>query len=379
MQVSLPGGDFMASPEHELAIFIFERQPGSEYILFIHFANLVPIAWESKLRPTALQGAVIATQEINTSFEAAYMKHTRKASLTVEPSSSGLFLYGIIPTGENTIFNVAGAGADFIDVFTVPIYYPLSSSPREQGIAGVVSASPCLNFHSLTHKEAEACQATHQQVISAVMQFFPILPVRCGTILSCELEVSELLSQHNNEFQAALEKIRGRSEMEITVTWDLKAVLQEIEQQDAILFARDLLAGCVDSETATRIRALDNLVKTSLDLHRNLFCRRFLPTLQEITSDIAVSPLVDDHTVLQAALLLDRDSRRALEQRLEAVSHSYMVLHHTGGPALKFSLAGPFPPNHFATFDVQSRPFFKLPAQNCGGQIGSQSYQLLSA
>lgn len=59
--------------------------------------------------------------------------------------TSGLFLYGIISTGENIIFDVSGAGAEIIDVYTVPNYSPLSASPRAQGIAGVVSASPNFN------------------------------------------------------------------------------------------------------------------------------------------------------------------------------------------------------------------------------------------
>ena len=126
--------------------------------------------------------------------------------------TSGLFLYGIIPTGENIIFDVSGAGAEIIDVYTVPYYSPLS-----QGIAGVVSASPTLDFNSLTHKEIKSYQTLHQCVIATVLQSFPLLPVRFGTQLSNECEVTQLLARGNVEFQCALEKLGGRTEMEITI------------------------------------------------------------------------------------------------------------------------------------------------------------------
>jgi hypothetical protein len=140
---------------------------------------------------------------------------------------SALYLYGIIPTGENIIFDVSGAGAEIIDVFTVPYHSPLSASPRAQGIAGVVSASPTFDFNSLSRKKMKTYQALHQRVVASVMQFYPVLPVRFGTRLLSELEVGQLLAQELVEFPGALEKLGGRAEMEVTITWNMGTVHQE--------------------------------------------------------------------------------------------------------------------------------------------------------
>jgi Gas vesicle synthesis protein GvpL/GvpF len=283
--------------------------------------------------------------------------------------TSGLYLYGIIPTGENIIFDVSGAGAEIIDVFTVPYYSPLSASPRAQGIAGVVSASPTFDFNHLTRKETKTYQARHQQVITKVMQSFPVLPVRFGTVLSSEMEVSQLLAEGNIEFRGALEKLSDRTEMEISVTWDLEAVLDEIEQQDAILFARDCLSTCSLDATAGRVQALGRLLKTSLDRRRSAIRQFILPVLHKITPDLSITCALDEHIVLQVSLLLDRNGRRELEQKLASLEKSYACLHHSGGPALAFHLDGPFPPTHFSIVDVKAIPFFPLPLAIQNGLI----------
>jgi hypothetical protein len=275
--------------------------------------------------------------------------------------TSGIYLYGIIPTGENIIFDVSGAGAEIIDVYTVPYYSPLSASPRAQGIAGVVSASPISDFTSLSRKEFQTYQTLHQRVIATVRQSFPVLPVRFGTQLTNEFEVSQLLAEGNIEFQCALEKLSNRTEMEITVTWDLDAVLREIEQQDAILFAKDSLTSCPVNETAARLQALGHLLKSSLDQRRSGLRNSILPVLQKITPDISVTCSTDAKVILQVSLLLDRNGRRELEQKLAALENSYACLYQTGGPALSFHLDGPFPPTHFSIVDIQTIPFLQLP------------------
>ena len=224
-------------------------------------------------------------------------------------------------------------------------------------------------------------QTLHQQVVAKVMQSFPVLPVRFGTVLSSELEVSQLLAEGNVEFRGALEKLSDRTEMEISVTWELKAVLNDIEQQDAILFARDCLLTCSLDETATRVQALRHLLKISLDQRRNAIRHSILPVLHKITPDISVTCAPDDHIVLQVSLLLDRNGRRELGQKLASLENSYTSLHNSGGPALAFHLDGPFPPTHFSIVDVQAIPCLPMPLPTWNGliNISNPAYQSINA
>jgi hypothetical protein len=292
---------------------------------------------------------------------------------------TGLYLYGIIPTGENIIFDVPGTGVEIIDVFTVPYYSALDASPRAQGIAGVVSASPTFDFNCLTRKEIENYQNLHRRALATVMQSFPVLPVRFGTVLSSEGEVSQMLGQGMLEFQSALEKINGRSEMEITITWDLATLLQEIDRQDAILFAKKCLSACSPNETAMREQALAHLIKTSLDQRRSSIRRAIMPVLHKITADISITFSTEDRVVLQASLLVDRNERRELDQKIAALENSYTSLHRTGGPALSFHLDGPFPPTHFSIVDVQAMPFMQMPIPMHSKMTGSQAFQAVNA
>jgi hypothetical protein len=84
------------------------------------------------------------------------------------------YVYAIIPTGSPLIFDeVSGVDDEHDEVYTVP----------HRDIAAVISASPLADYRGLKRDEAVRYLVPHQRVVEVVMQSFPALPVKFGTVL----------------------------------------------------------------------------------------------------------------------------------------------------------------------------------------------------
>jgi Gas vesicle synthesis protein GvpL/GvpF len=59
----------------------------------------------------------------------------------------------------------------------------------------------------------------HEQIVSRLMEQETVLPVRFGTVLEDEDEVSDLLRDRRDELHDALDRVRGAVEIGVRVTW----------------------------------------------------------------------------------------------------------------------------------------------------------------
>jgi len=286
----------------------------------------------------------------------------------VPSNASGLYVYAIIPTGDHVIFDVAGAGTENDEVFTIP--YPVSpdgqnSMPKPspdgapiRSLAAVVSASPLPDYHGLERPEAAAYLVAHQRVVETVMRDFSILPVKFGTVLTDESQVIQLLAQGASLFQAALDKYGKRVQMEVVVLWNLQHVFQQIALDETVLQAKAQLASAVTPEENLAKRVtLGRQVQAALEQRRAALGGEILPVLQEITQEMTVNPLMDDSMVMNVALLLDEKGCQALDQTLENLDATFESRGHTGSASLVFRRVGPLPPYSFTTIEVQPLSF----------------------
>ena len=281
----------------------------------------------------------------------------------VTSNASGLYLYAIIPTGDHFIFDVAGAGTENDEVFTIPYHSPLTASPDGQNgasirpLAAVVSASPLPDYHGLKRPEAVAYLVAHQRVVESVMRDFPALPVKFGTVLAGESQVTQLLAQGETLFQAALDKYGNRVQMEVVVLWNIQHVFQQIALDETVLQAKAQLASCSPEENLVKRIALGQLVQATLEQHRAALRGEILPGLQDIAQEMAVNPLMDDTMVLNVALLLDEKGCQALDRTLDVLDASFESRGYTGSSSLVFRRVGPLPPYSFTTIEVQTLTF----------------------
>ncbi|MBI4759341.1 MAG: GvpL/GvpF family gas vesicle protein, partial [Chloroflexi bacterium] len=128
------------------------------------------------------------------------------------------YIYAIIPTGDQVIFDVGGVDDDHDEVYSIP----------HRDLAAVVSASPLADYRGLKRDEAVRYLVPHQRVVEVVMQAFPVLPVKFGTVLPDEAWVRRLLAQGETLFRTTLERFSELVQMEVVVLWNLQEIFREI-------------------------------------------------------------------------------------------------------------------------------------------------------
>ncbi|HBY96870.1 MAG: GvpL/GvpF family gas vesicle protein [Ardenticatenaceae bacterium] len=250
------------------------------------------------------------------------------------------YIYAVIPGGVAGIFDVAGVDDGDGDVYAVPYH----------DLAAVVSSSPLPDYRGLRREDAVRYLVAHQRVIEAVMQAFPVLPVKFGTVLPNETRVRHLLAQGEALFRTTLEQFAGQMQMEVVVLWDLSEIFQEIGREEAIIQLKAQVAARPVEETPAERVAIGQIVKASLDRRRAALCQRLLPPLQEVALDLVVNPLMDESMVANVALLVDEAGGRLLDEQLAMLDERFEGRLH-------FRCVGPLPPNSFATVEVQGFSF----------------------
>jgi hypothetical protein len=264
------------------------------------------------------------------------------------PNSLGIYLYAIIPTGEEISFDVAGAGEDD-EVYTIP----------HDGIAAVVSASPLPDYRGLKRNEAALFLVIHQRVVETIMQDFPLLPAKFGTVLADETHVRRLLEKGKDIFRSALVQYADKVQMEVVVLWNVQQVFQEIAREESVVQLKAKIGNRPAEETLAERTALGQMVQASLERRRAALGEEILPALREIALDVAANPLMDDSMVANVALLVDKAGHQALDWRLEALDGEYARGERKtpGNTPLTFRCVGPLPPYSFTTVEVQALPY----------------------
>ncbi len=258
------------------------------------------------------------------------------------------YMYAIIPTKDKVVFDVAGVGEDHDEVYSVP----------HRDVAAVVSGSPLRDYRGLRRDEVVPRLVTHQRVVEAVMQDFPVLPVKFGTVMPNEAWVCRLLAQGEILFRSSLARFAGLVQIEVVVLWNLQEVFLEIGQEEPIARVRARVADLPPEETMAERIAAGRMVQASLDRRRVALRGRLLPSLRQVALDLAVNPHMSDSIVANVALLVDEAGRAALDRVLE-------VLDQVFGGELHFRCVGPLPPYSFATVEVQLPDFEAVDEARC--------------
>jgi hypothetical protein len=264
------------------------------------------------------------------------------------------YVYAIIPTGDQVIFDeVAGVDDEHDEVYTLP----------HRDLAAVVSASPLADYRGLKRDQAARYLVAHQRVAEAVMDAFPLLPVKFGTVLPDEDSVHRLLAQGETLFRTTLEKFADLVQMEVVVLWDLQQVFQEIGQEVHIAQLKAQIKGLPPKETLIERVAIGQMVQASLGQRRTSLRDYLIHWLGKVALDLVVNPPMGDSMVVNVALLVDEAGQKALDGQLEHLDEEFES-------QLIFRCVGPLPPYSFATVEVEVPSFEAVDEARCRLGLG---------
>lgn len=244
----------------------------------------------------------------------------------------GIYLYGIISTRNNLVFETDGLGESEGQVHTI----------LWEDIAVVVEPSPKADYRGMARSEVVRYLMAHQRVVEAVMADYQVLPMEFGTVLPGEEWAERLLEQGQVLFRRTLNDLAGRVQMEVTALWDLAPIFQEIAREEPIAQLKAELVQA-DPESVLRGRTtLGQMVQASLERRRLVLQQRILSGLQLLTQDRVSNSLMDDSMIVNVALLLDPAEHVALDECLRILDQEFEG-------RLRFRCVGPLPPYSFAT------------------------------
>jgi hypothetical protein len=159
----------------------------------------------------------------------------------------GIYVYGILPADIEMAADIPGVGA----------HPGLLRDIRHDGLVALVSevdtARPLGSPEDLR---------TYREILDATAAEVPILPLRFGTVLASDQAVAEeLLAAGHDEFTAALERLEGCAQFQVTACYAQDAVPSREEDTRAV---RQALEGVAVASVAREPAGERDLVDLAL-------------------------------------------------------------------------------------------------------------------
>jgi hypothetical protein len=209
------------------------------------------------------------------------------------------------------------------------------------GFTAVVGEYDGPALDALSKAERLRYLVIHQRVIEQVLDKYPVLPVKFGTILRSLDEVREVLISFRSRLEKAFEEVDGAVEIDLSATWDLGSLFKEIKREPEIATLLQPATEVSERTLLTRIR-VGELVHEALERRRKEYRHRTVDELAPLIRDAQPNPLPSDEVVLNIAFLVER-------ARLADVAAAVDRLGLEFENRMAFRYVGPLPPYSFAT------------------------------
>ena len=242
----------------------------------------------------------------------------------------GKYLYGIIKNPDNPNFSFDG--------LTTVAY---------RGLAAVVAEKEVKDYHKLPKEETVKALISHQQIIEKIMEQFTILPVKFGTILEDEEEVTSVLEKGYFFLHDTLRRIENKIELDLVCFWNEVKAAQMAYQESRQVKSLQEKATKKGEVTFEDKMALGKLVADYLASKREKMRSQILKTLQKEAVESCRHALADVNMLLNQAFLVEKNKQGAFNRALNKLDGRFADL-------LNFRLIGPLPPYSFATLVVES-------------------------
>ena len=257
---------------------------------------------------------------------------------------TGLYIYCIMQEKEegkegkrrNQDFDLGNIGLKNQSVYAI----------RHNDISAVVSKLP---LHQLEANIDDV--VTHQKVVETAKQKTgtTILPVRFGTVVRNQQEVTSLLSKSYREYKSKLIKFDGKDEFGIKVlktkTFEEKLKdLVEAESQQ-IKNIKDNISSLSHDKPGSEYMlnlTLKDTVKNEIYKKMEQLTLKIHQEFAEISEDTTLLNTDNlEHLALNGAYLVNKDNSEAFKSRLNKVEEEY------GSMGLIFHMNGPWAPYSF--------------------------------
>lgn len=244
----------------------------------------------------------------------------------------GKYLYAVIEAGEDTEFGEIGIDGKRV--------YLVSDSHT----GAVVS-----EFDNGKIRPERRHIAAHQAVLKRLMEACTPLPISFGVIADGTKDVRKILSLNREAFAEQLDRVQGKVEMGLRVSWDVPNIFEYFVTTHAELrMARDRFFGAQRAPTQEDKIELGRMFDRCLQEDREEHTERVEAIISAACFEIKRNPPRNESEVMNLACLVGRE---AMDKEFEAA-----IFEAARGfdNSFSFDFNGPWAPHHFVDIELQT-------------------------
>ena len=186
--------------------------------------------------------------------------------------------------------------------------------------------------------------AAHQRVLDRVIDASPaVLPVAFGTVADSSAGVRELLDRYQEDFSQQIERIEGKVEMGVRLTYhasnpNLFEFL--VASSPELLAERDRVTRSGRELTREEKIDLGQQVDAVLGSKREEYAERLVQALGDLGIDSKLNPLRNESELVNLAVLVPKDRRAEFDAAIQSAASLFP-------DSFVIEQVGPFPPYDF--------------------------------
>ncbi|MFM8330453.1 MAG: GvpL/GvpF family gas vesicle protein [Candidatus Methylumidiphilus sp.] len=188
----------------------------------------------------------------------------------------------------------------------------------------------------------------HQSVLHTLMESTTVLPMRFGVIARNADAVRKLLAANRKSIKEHIEKLNGRVEMGLRVSWDTSNIYEYFVATHPVLReARDEVYGKSSNVKRDDKVELGRLYESLRAADRKDCTEKVKEILIDYCEDIIENPVKKEKDIMNLACLVERDHiddfAKGIFQASKFFDNVYL-----------FDYTGPWAPHNFVTLDLRA-------------------------
>jgi hypothetical protein len=208
-------------------------------------------------------------------------------------------------------------------------------------VAAVVSPHPVQRLMPLRSN-----LEPHHRIVRHISTEASLVPAAFGHISESPDDILGVLRANYDEIREELERLSGKCEMTVKLSWSVPNIFDFMVRQDRAL--RDLRDRVFRDRQPSMNEKLQvgSAFEATMTRERERLGRALLGALSAVTCDVVTTPPREEKTVTHAALLVARTRTADFEQLIETAARLFDANY-----TLQYS--GPWPPYSFVRLRLQ--------------------------
>ena len=187
----------------------------------------------------------------------------------------------------------------------------------------------------------------HEHVIETVMRARTIIPMSFGTVFRTDEDIREVLRSIYASLKDVLDKMEGRMEFGLKVTWDRDRIIEELKREDEEIhkFHVELTKKHLQSTYFARMQ-LGRMIDKALAERAAGFVREIYDGLRSVCVASRDNKPIGDKMIMNAAFLIEQPREAEFDAAVNRVAKKF-------GERLNFKYTGPWPPYNFVNIRLK--------------------------